>query len=235
MASYFTALPPALTATTRRPASGVPLEELLDDELLEDDVVEEEELVEDEPVEVELLDDELLEELLEEELLDELFGDPFPPQPSRDRDKSAHMAKRARVRRWFLSLINIKHRIIFIDDSFNPFEFKKVRKSFSASCHNGVCVRLLFRVLLDVVHQPGHSRTLCSVFLNQAGTGDPSSVNHITPDGDALHVRVVVEHREVLLEIPELILVVGVTDIVFRDIDGHLQLVPQIVDRLLHG
>lgn len=82
-------------------------------------------LEEDELLDVELLDDELLEELLEEELLDELFGDPFPPQPSRDRDKSADMAKRARVRRWFLSLINIKHRIIFIDDSFNPFEFKK--------------------------------------------------------------------------------------------------------------
>jgi hypothetical protein len=120
MPSYFTALPPALTATTRRPAIGVPLEELLEDELLEDDVLEEDELLD-----VELLDDELLEELLEEELLDELFGDPFPPQPSRDRDKSADMAKRARVRRWFLSLINIKHRIIFIDDSFNPFEFKK--------------------------------------------------------------------------------------------------------------
>lgn len=97
-----------MTATTRRPAIGDPLEELLDDELLDDEVLEDDELVEDE-----LLDDELLEELLEEELLDELFGDPLPPQPIRERDKSAQMAKRACKRRWFFSLINIEHRIIF--------------------------------------------------------------------------------------------------------------------------
>lgn len=222
-----------MTATTRRPAIGVPLEELLDDELLDDEVLEDEELLEDE-----LLDEELLEELLEEELLDELFDDPLPPQPIRESDKSAKMAKRACKRRWFLSLINIGHRIIFQILNFHNHIQNILKKNaeihFREFATTVYVFLLLLGILFDVIHQPGHRRTRCAILLDQAGAGDPSSVNHITPDRDALHVRVVVEHWEVLLEILELILVVGVTDIVFRDIDGHLQLVPQIIDRLLH-
>jgi|GEM_PF-6030472 hypothetical protein len=90
--------PPALTATTRRPATGAPLEELLDDELLE------EELLEDELV------DELPDELLE--LLEEEPGAPLEdcaPHPKKQSDKSTQTAKCARKRGWILSWI-IEHR-----------------------------------------------------------------------------------------------------------------------------
>src|SRR5690606_33807350 len=83
----------------------------------------------------------------------------------------------------------------------------------------------------DVIHQPGHGRAGRAVFRNQTGALNPGSAIDIAPDGDASHVRMVPEHREVSLEVLQLHLIIVIADIVFRNVDGLAHLVPDIVDR----
>src|SRR5687768_15769392 len=75
----------------------------------------------------------------------------------------------------------------------------------------------------QVLHQPGHRRTRRAVGLDQSAAIHPRTADHVSPERDARHGRMIMEQRELRPHDVQLLLIVGPRDVVLGDVDREAQ------------